>query len=85
MKYLYSVICDNGDGSQSLDWFVDDPTVDNMEKELKTLLEKSQWHQSGDGVQTKRWVFPDDFDTVQWAKDNYLGLYTIEQYRKNYL
>ena len=68
MKSIYMVICDCGDGSQSIEWH---RTWDDHKHER---LEEG----SGDGLQMTELKFPDSFDIDAFAKDNHIYWYEDE-------
>jgi len=57
---IFSVISQNGDGSNSIHWF------DGREVSIEELLELEEYDQdtwgSGDGLQVSHYVFPEGFD-----------------------
>lgn len=64
MQIIYTVIRDCGDGSQYIEW------RKLMNDDILEKLEEDDSYQSGDGVQTREYKFPDDFDIDAWAKMN---------------
>lgn len=64
MQTVYTVIRDNGDGSQSVEW------LKFMSDKILAKLKEIDSYQSGDGVQTREYKFPDSFDIDAWAKMN---------------
>lgn len=75
MTKLYMVITNCGDGSNSIDW-VSDPDV--LEKIEELADDGDESYASGDGLQTRELVFPDDFDLDSWLRTNYLSLTTMK-------
>lgn len=69
MKSVFMVICDNGDGSHSIEWHK------TMSVEKMDELEEEDCYQSGDGVQVTKLKFPDNFDFEEFAKVNYIRWY----------
>ena len=59
MKSVYMVITNCGDGANSIQWVLDSKVLEHME-ELADDGDES--YASGDGLQTRELVFPDDFD-----------------------
>ena len=66
MQKLYTVIRDNGDGSQSVEW------RKLMSDEIHEQLEQRDSYQSGDGVQIQEYKFPDTIDLDLWAQINHI-------------
>lgn len=64
MQTIYTVIRDCGDGSQYIEW------RKLLNDDIFAKLERIEGYQSGDGVQTSEYKFPDDFDIDAWAKVN---------------
>lgn len=75
MTKLYMVITDSGDGSNGVQWVLDEDVLEKME-ELADDGDES--YASGDGLQSHKLVFPDDFDLDSWLKTNHLSLTTME-------
>ena len=74
MKTVYMVITDSGDGSNSTQWVLDEAVLDRMQ-ELADDGDES--YASGDGLQWKKLIFPDDFDLAGWMKQNDLSEPTL--------
>jgi len=74
MKSVYMVITNSGDGSNSTQWVFDKKVIERMEE---LVDEGDEVYSSGDGLQARRLVFPDDFDVEAWIKTNYLNLTTM--------
>lgn len=66
MQTIYTVIRDCGDGSQTVEW------RKLMNVTILEKLENIDSYQSGDGVQIREYLFPDDFDLDAWATINYI-------------
>lgn len=64
MQTIYTVIRDNGDGSQSIEW------RKVMNPKVLIKLESRDDYLSGDGVQIREYIFPSDFDIDAWASVN---------------
>jgi hypothetical protein len=64
MKSVYIVICNNGDGSNSLEWH----KTMSPEKE-EQLMDNDEWdkYTSGDGIQITELKLPDMVDLEVWA------------------
>ncbi len=69
------VITNNGDGSNGVEWVIDDKVIDRME-DLADDGDES--YASGDGLQVNTLLFPDGFDIQAWIRMNSLSLTTIE-------
>jgi hypothetical protein len=67
MQTIYTVIRDCGDGSQTVEW------RKLMSDDIIEKLGENNSYQSGDGVQTKEYKFPDSFDIEAWAKINHIS------------
>jgi hypothetical protein len=71
MKKLFCVIVDCGDGSNSFEWYSKSEIIDKIQE----LADKGEErYASGDGLQVREFVFPDDFDVEKWAEVNHLYL-----------
>lgn len=68
MQTIYTVICDNGDNTQTVEW------RKNWSDEILTKLENNRYeaYASGDGVQMTELKFPDSFDLDEFAMANYI-------------
>lgn len=66
MKSVFLVICNCGDGSQSIEWHK------TMSAEKFSKMEDLDWYQSGEGVQVTELKFPDDFDLETFVKQNHI-------------
>jgi hypothetical protein len=75
MSHIYMVITNNGDGSNGVEWVIDDKVIDRME-DLADDGDES--YASGDGLQVNTLLFPDGFDIQAWIRMNSLSLTTIE-------
>jgi len=75
MTKVYMVMVNCGDGSNSIDWVIDEAVIDRMQ-ELADNGEET--YASGDGLQVKTLNFPDSFDVQAWLKTNYLSLTTMK-------
>ena len=75
MTKVHMVIVNCGDGSNSIDWVIDEAVIDRMQ-ELADNGEET--YASGDGLQVKTLNFPDSFDVQAWLKTNYLSLTTMK-------
>jgi hypothetical protein len=75
MTKIHMVITNGGDGSNGIQWVLDEDVLDKME-ELADDGDES--YASGDGLQTHKLVFPDDFDLNAWMKTNHITAVTME-------
>ena len=75
MKSIYMVICDCGDGSQSIEWH---RTWDDHKHEMLEEGDDCYRYASGDGLQMTELKFPDSFDIDAFAKDNHIYWYEDE-------
>ena len=75
MSHIYMVITNNGDGSNGVEWVIDDKVIDRME-DLADDGDES--YASGDGLHVNTLLFPDGFDIQAWIRMNSLSLTTIE-------
>ena len=66
MFKIWAVICDNGDGSQYLEWHKE------MSKEIRNglLREAFDTYASGDGVQDKEFKFDTEEEMNNFIKNN---------------
>ena len=71
---LYMVITDSGDGSNGVQWVLDEKVIERMEE---LADEGDESYASGDGLQVRSLLFPDDFDITGWLKPNYLDETTL--------
>lgn len=69
------VIVNNGDGSNSIHWVKD---AEVLEKMQQLADDGDENYASGDGLQSRSIVFPDDFDVDAWVDKNFYGYKTIE-------
>lgn len=71
MKSIFIVICDCGDGSQSLEWHK------TMSEQKAQELEDNdlERYSSGDGFQCRELKFPDGFDLEMFASANSIYWY----------
>ena len=81
MQSVYTIIRDNGDGSQSVEWY---RGSDFKRDELIEAADADKYNSyaSGDGVQLYQLRFPDDFNLdeiegVQW-ESRLPGIYDWE-------
>lgn len=70
---IYMVIANNGDGSNGIRWVQDEAVLDKMEE---LADDGDETYGSGDGLQTRKLVFPDGFDLDAWIKLNNIRLAT---------
>lgn len=78
MKEIYLVLSNNGDGSNSIWWFIDSTIEQLLQLEENDM---DQWG-SGDGLQYKR-ILIQDFE--QFKKDNpNICFYTYDEYINDY-
>lgn len=68
------IITDSGDGSNSVQWVIDEAV---MERIRELADDGAEQYQSGDGLQEQTVKFPDDFDIKAWLKLNYFNLQTM--------
>lgn len=59
MKTVYTVISDNGDGSNSTHWIDPEPGVDK--RAIDRALKDIECFMSGDGVQIREYSVDDEF------------------------
>ena len=69
MQTIYTVIRDCGDGSQTVEW------RKIWNESILEKLETYDQYQSGEGVQVREYIFPDDFDLDAWATLNHITWY----------
>jgi hypothetical protein len=74
MQTIFTVITDNGDGSNSVEWHK------TMSDEKLAKMEQQDYYQSGDGVQLKELVFPDTFDLDMWASINNIWWFNDKEF-----
>jgi len=72
MQTIFTVITDCGDGSNNIEWHK------NMSDEKLEKMEEQERYQSGDGVQVRELMFPDDFDLEAWATINHIWWFEEE-------
>ena len=77
MQNLHLVICDNGDGSQSIEYVMDQNVLNEMRAFAATGDSK---YASGDGLQVTTLRFDDSFDLQAWMESNRIRL-TTEAHR----
>ena len=75
MTKVYMVITESGDGSNGIQWVLDEAVLDRMEE---LVDEGNESYSSGDGLQSRMLVFPEGFDTTAWMKTNHLSETTLE-------
>lgn len=78
MKKIEMVITNGGDGSNGLRWVTDPAVIDRM---IELADDGDETYASGEGLQVKEFVFPDDFDLDAWIKMNKLAIMTMEKMR----
>lgn len=66
MKKITMVITDNGDGSNGMCWVMDPNVLKRMNK---LANERDETYMSGDGLQARSLLFPDDFNLEEWMKE----------------
>lgn len=73
MQEVHYIICDNGDGSQSVEWY---KGADFTAEQLIEAAEKDKYEQyaSGDGVQLTTLEFPDNFNLEDISGINWKNL-----------
>lgn len=69
MQVIYMVITNSGDGSNEIRWVLNEKVIDRMEE---LADEGDDRYASGDGLQVKKLVFPDNFNLKSWMKTNSL-------------
>lgn len=72
---VHLVICNNGDGSSSIDWIIDQKVLDKIEE---LADEGDEAFASGDGFDYQTLTFPDGFDVDGWLRENHISLTTYE-------
>lgn len=75
MKTIYTVISDNGDGSASILWVLDEKVLDKMEE---LASDGDERYASGDGLQVNTLRFPEDFNLSDWIAMNRIKIKTME-------
>ena len=75
MKKIYTVISDNGDGSSSILWVLDEKVLDKMEK---LASDGDERYASGDGLQVNTLWFPEEFNLRAWIAMNGIDIKTRE-------
>ncbi len=75
MSKIYMVITNSGDGSNGVQWVLDENVLEKMEA---LADDGDESYASGDGLQSRKLVFPDGFDLEAWMKTNHLSLTTME-------
>lgn len=69
-QLAYMVICNNGDGSNSVMWLHTKEAV----KRVNDLADAGdEQYASGDGLQIKSVAFPDEFALDAWVTENFHG------------
>ena len=76
MESIYMVICDCGDGSQSIEWH---RSWDDDKQAFLEENDKYDRYASGDGLQMIELKFPDSFSIETFAKDNYITWFEDEE------
>lgn len=74
-QQIHFVITDCGDGSNGVQWVLDDSVLDKMEE---LAGEGDGQYASGDGLQVKTLRFPDGFDLPAWVAENHLLVTTLD-------
>ncbi len=77
MTKVYMVITNSGDGSNSIRWVLDEDVLEKMEA---LADDGDESYASGDGLQSRKLVFPDGFDVEAWVKLNYLSVVTLADF-----
>lgn len=75
------VITNCGDGSNSIEWVVDDAVLDRMEEMAD---DGDETYASGDGLQVSTLVFPDGFDLTSWMQINCIDPTTMDDLAEEY-
>lgn len=75
MKLVYMVITNSGDGSNGVRWVLDEKVIERMEE---LADDGDETYASGDGLQVKRMIFPDDFDLLGWMGTNHFYETTLD-------
>lgn len=76
---VYTVITNNGDGSNSIRWIVDPLVIDKMEE---LADDGDETYASGDGLQLRKYEFPDGINLDNWFAINHIYLTTIEDFEE---
>lgn len=76
MISVYIVICDNGDGSQSLEWH---RTWDDDKRALLQENDPYDRYASGDGLQMTELKLPNIIDLDNWAFFNNIHWYEEQE------
>lgn len=71
---VHMVITNGGDGSNGTQWVLDGAVLDRMEE---LVDDGDESYASGDGLQSKKLVFPEGFDIPAWLKLNRLIVVTL--------
>lgn len=77
---IYFVITNSGDGSNGVDWVLDDEVLDEMEDMAGDGDER---YASGDGLQVHTLRFPDGFDLPDWLSANHITVTTMDDIRES--
>lgn len=74
MTKIYMVITNSGDGSNGIQWVTDEDVLQKMED---LVDDGDESYSSGEGLQSRKLIFPDDFDLAAWMKTNHLSVTTM--------
>jgi len=74
MNKVYLVITNSGDGSNGLQWVLDAAVIERLEE---LVDDGDESYASGDGLQSRELVFPDDFDLPAWLNKNHCRVLTM--------
>ena len=74
MSKIYMVITNSGDGSNAVRWVLDENVLAKMEERAD---DGDETYASGDGLQSRKLVFPEGFNLDAWMKTNHLRLFTM--------
>lgn len=74
MSKIYMVITNSGDGSNGVQWVLDEDVLEKMEE---CADDGDESYASGDGLQSRKLVFPEGFDLNAWIATNHLSLMTM--------
>ena len=71
MKKLFCVIVNCGNGSNRFEWYSKPESIEKLQNKSDIGDER---YASGEGLQVKEFVFPDDYNVEKWAEINRLYL-----------
>ena len=66
-QQIHFVITNGGDGSNGIQWVLDDAVLDKMEE---LVDDGDESYASGEGLQVRTLSFPEGFDLANWLSAN---------------